>query len=45
MHDPALLRYFFFLVSLGAVSTELETLEEHLGDLFGRPDEIHPMVF
>lgn len=35
---PAFLRYWFYLVSLGAVATELEELEKHLAELFGSPE-------
>lgn len=30
---PGFLRYWFYLVSLGSVSSELEELEKHLGDV------------
>lgn len=33
LKHPAFLRYWFFLVSLGSVSSELEELEKHLGEV------------
>ncbi|KAM0793227.1 hypothetical protein ACM66B_000693 [Microbotryomycetes sp. NB124-2] len=39
MQKSAYLRYWFFLKSLNAVSSELEVLERHLGNWFERPDE------
>ncbi|KAK4054888.1 hypothetical protein OIV83_000812 [Microbotryomycetes sp. JL201] len=39
MQKSAYLRYWFFLKSLNAVSSELEALERHLGVWFGKPDE------
>ncbi|GAA5827522.1 hypothetical protein JCM5353_001354 [Sporobolomyces roseus] len=44
LKHPAFLRYWFFLVSLGSVSSELEELEKHLGELFGDPDLHHPAI-
>ncbi|GAA6062409.1 hypothetical protein JCM10212_006195 [Sporobolomyces blumeae] len=44
LKHPAFLRYWFFLVSLGSVSSELEELEKHLGELFGDPDFHHPAI-
>ncbi|GAA6007325.1 hypothetical protein JCM11491_003089 [Sporobolomyces phaffii] len=44
LKHPAFLRYWFFLVSLGSVSNELEELEKHLGELFGDPDLHHPAI-
>ncbi|GAA5922333.1 uncharacterized protein JCM15063_003269 [Sporobolomyces koalae] len=44
LKHPAFLRYWFFLVSLGSVSSELEDLEKHLGELFGDPDLHHPAI-
>ncbi|GJN91517.1 hypothetical protein Rhopal_004540-T1 [Rhodotorula paludigena] len=41
---PGFLRYWFYLVSLGAVSSELEELEKHLGELFGDPDVSNPYI-
>ncbi|GAA5992012.1 hypothetical protein JCM10908_000697 [Rhodotorula pacifica] len=41
---PGFLRYWFYLVSLGSVSNELEELEKFLGDLFGDPDESNPYI-
>ncbi|BGP12619.1 hypothetical protein JCM10213_008755 [Rhodosporidiobolus nylandii] len=41
---PGFLRYWFYLVSLGAVSSELEDLEEDLGELFGDPDVSNPYI-
>ncbi|GAA5872260.1 hypothetical protein JCM3774_003328 [Rhodotorula dairenensis] len=41
---PGFLRYWFYLVSLGAVSNELEEMESYLGDLFGDPDESNPYI-
>ncbi|GAA5932493.1 hypothetical protein JCM3775_005935 [Rhodotorula graminis] len=41
---PGFLRYWFYLVSLGSVSSELEELEKHLGDLFGDPDVSNPYI-
>ncbi|BGP21516.1 transmembrane protein [Rhodotorula toruloides] len=41
---PGFLRYWFYLVSLGSVSTELEELEKHLGELFGDPDISNPYI-
>ncbi|BGP28691.1 hypothetical protein JCM10296v2_000427 [Rhodotorula toruloides] len=41
---PGFLRYWFYLVSLGSVSTELEELEKHLGELFGDPDVSNPYI-
>ncbi|GAA6039040.1 hypothetical protein JCM8097_000169 [Rhodosporidiobolus ruineniae] len=38
LRRPGFLRYWFYLVSLGAVSSELEDLEKDLGELFGDPD-------
>ncbi|KAM0755341.1 hypothetical protein T439DRAFT_1000 [Meredithblackwellia eburnea MCA 4105] len=38
------LRYWFYLVAVGAVSRELENLENHLGDLFGVPEESNPWL-
>ncbi|SCV68777.1 BQ2448_898 [Microbotryum intermedium] len=34
---PGFLRYWFYLVSLGSVSSELENLEQYLGELFDDP--------
>ncbi|GAA5896960.1 uncharacterized protein JCM6883_007067 [Sporobolomyces salmoneus] len=45
LKHPAFLRYWFFLVSLGSVSSELEELEKHLGELFGDPDLHHPAIY
>ncbi|KAL8280649.1 hypothetical protein RQP46_006972 [Phenoliferia psychrophenolica] len=44
LHKPGFLRYWFYLVSLGAVSTELENLESHLGELFGSPETNNPYI-
>ncbi|GAA6006426.1 hypothetical protein JCM10207_004930 [Rhodosporidiobolus poonsookiae] len=41
---PGFLRYWFYLVSLGAVSSELEDLEKDLGELFGDPDVSNPYI-
>ncbi|GAA5857131.1 hypothetical protein JCM8547_007978 [Rhodosporidiobolus lusitaniae] len=41
---PGFLRYWFYLVSLGAVSSELEDLERDLGELFGDPDISNPYI-
>ncbi|GAA6047795.1 hypothetical protein JCM3770_004648 [Rhodotorula araucariae] len=41
---PGFLRYWFYLVSLGSVSSELEELEKDLGDLFGDPDVSNPYI-
>ncbi|GAA5968646.1 hypothetical protein JCM8115_003668 [Rhodotorula mucilaginosa] len=41
---PGFLRYWFYLVSLGSVSNELEEMEKYLGDLFGDPDESNPYI-
>ncbi|BGP36620.1 hypothetical protein JCM10450v2_000510 [Rhodotorula kratochvilovae] len=41
---PGFLRYWFYLVSLGSVSSELEELEQYLGDLFGDPDVSNPYI-
>ncbi|KAK4058051.1 hypothetical protein OIO90_000790 [Microbotryomycetes sp. JL221] len=38
LQKPSYLRYWFFLVALAAVSSELERLELHLGDLFGKDE-------
>ncbi|SGY30718.1 BQ5605_C002g01176 [Microbotryum silenes-dioicae] len=37
---PGFLRYWFYLVSLGSVSSELESLEQYLGELFDDPHMI-----
>ena len=37
LKHPAFLRYWFFLVSLGSVSSELEELEKHLGEVSSIP--------
>ncbi|SCZ90896.1 BZ3500_MvSof-1268-A1-R1_Chr1-3g02359 [Microbotryum saponariae] len=37
---PGFLRYWFYLVSLGSVSSELENLEQYLGELFDDPHMI-----
>ncbi|GAA5865035.1 hypothetical protein JCM1840_005715 [Sporobolomyces johnsonii] len=44
LKQPGFLRYWMYLVSLAAVSSELEELEKHLGDLFGDPDLHHPAI-
>ena len=42
---PGFLRYWFYLISLGAVSSELESLEEYLGELFGfAPELSNPQI-
>jgi len=41
LKHPAFLRYWFFLVSLGSVSGELEELEKHLGEVSFH----HPLFF
>ncbi|GAA5898692.1 hypothetical protein JCM6882_000900 [Rhodosporidiobolus microsporus] len=41
---PGFLRYWFYLVALGAVSSELEDLEKDLGELFGDPDVSNPYI-
>ncbi|CEQ38838.1 SPOSA6832_00288 [Sporobolomyces salmonicolor] len=44
LKQPGFLRYWMYLVSLAAVSSELEELEKQLGDLFGDPDLHHPAI-
>lgn len=39
LRNHSFLRYFFYIVSLASVASELERLEEYLGELFGSPED------
>ncbi|KAM0751307.1 hypothetical protein T439DRAFT_325453 [Meredithblackwellia eburnea MCA 4105] len=44
LRKPGFLRYWFYLVAIGSVSTELEQLESYLVELFALPEVANPFI-